>query len=91
MIPKFKKGDKVTLSRVFTSKLTPGGTNYDYSHGTIIVEVIRVQATSMGYCYQLRHDNVNLGGVMYWEEDIRLLDIGLNSVEDDFWKMWGDH
>ena len=90
MIPKFKKGDKVTLSRVFTAKLTLDGTNYDYSHGIITVEVIRSQKTSMGYCYELRHDSIDLGGVMYWEDDVQSLDVGLNTDEDDFWKMWGD-
>mgnify|MGYP003976922039 CR=1 FL=1 len=88
MKPKFKKGDMVTIARVFTPVVAADGTNYDYSHGRIIVEVIESRKSSMGYCYQLSHPTIFLGGVMYWEDEICSIE---DPSEDAFWRMWGDH
>ena len=89
MTSKYKVGEHVVIDKVFIPTRTKDGSNYDSSRGKIIVEVIRVDKTvSMGYCYQLKSpDNIDLGGIMYWEEDIRKV---LTDAEDNLWKAWGD-
>lgn len=87
---KYRVGDYVELDKIFTTK---NGGSYDYSHGIIIVVITRVSFThSLGYCYQLESpENIDLGGVMYWESDISRLVISAIDVEENMWKTWGDH
>jgi len=86
--PKYRIGDIVTIERVFTVK---NHGSYDYSHGEIEVQILKISPTSLGYCYELKsYDNIDLGGVLYWENEIKKLIVTGNELEERMWKVWGD-
>lgn len=87
--PKYTVGDYVIIDRIFTKVPTQAGTNYSYENCPLVVEVVDVQKTiSLGYCYELKcHKGTDLGGVLYWETDIRK---PAYDPEEELWKMWGD-
>tara|TARA_B100002019_G_scaffold138665_1_gene119460 strand:- start:194 stop:475 length:282 start_codon:yes stop_codon:yes gene_type:complete len=87
--PKFKVGEHVYVKRVFTilEKKTGG---YVYPAEPVLTKVERVQSTrSLGFCYQLSpvDNKTDLGGVMYWEDELYPTVI---DPEEEFWKTWGD-
>jgi len=85
---KYSVGDFVTIDRIFTVERHG---SYDYSEGTIITKIVRVDATSIGYCYELKSiDNIYLGGVMYWERDITGIVATQTDLEENMWMSWGD-
>ena len=58
----------------------------------INVKVCRIDTTSTGYSYLLESkDDIFLGGVMYWEEDISAKLLSKFEEEELMWKIWGDH
>ena len=87
--PKYTVGDYVIINRIFTKVPVPDGTNYSCENCPLVVKVVSVQKTvSLGYCYELEcRKGTDLGGVLYWESDIRK---PAYDPEEELWKMWGD-
>lgn len=87
--PKYQVGDIVVLERVFDPSGLGSMKELDKP---IQVEVTRVSTTSTGYSYQLKpQQDMSLGGVMYWEEDISYKVLSKTEVEENMWRTWGDH
>lgn len=87
--PKYAIGDTVILESVFDPSGLGSMRKLDKP---IQVKVAKVLATSTGYSYQLKSEqDIYLGGVMYWEEDISRRLLSKTEMEENMWKTWGDH
>tara|TARA_R110001592_G_scaffold188358_2_gene433475 strand:+ start:10696 stop:10980 length:285 start_codon:yes stop_codon:yes gene_type:complete len=87
--PCYAVGDSVVLESVFDPS-APGSTKK--LEKSIVVKVIRISNSSLGYNYELKYEgDISLGGVMYWEKDILYKAFSKEEAEEIMWKTWGDH